>query len=168
MTAYYASLEEQNKTFNIYQVGDRERWANRTKYEAWTTEHTRSVFERQAVYTQVIFWMVVFMVASGVALTWYQFVHDSTTFSRVVDALLKRPVRRSKSESEPDPALANLLDIARAEQKLELSKDGVKITTRVLGIVTLALSMGFFYLYLAHVYPINIKDTTPTPVTSGK
>ena len=38
---------------------------------------------------------------------------------------------------------------------LELGKTGIKIASPVLGVVILTLSLGFFYLYLTHVYPIT-------------
>lgn len=37
---------------------------------------------------------------------------------------------------------------------LEASAGGLKVSSPVLGVIILALSLGFFYLYLVHVYPI--------------
>jgi len=39
--------------------------------------------------------------------------------------------------------------------EVELSVKGVKVRSPVLGVVILTLSLGFFYLYLAYVYPIQ-------------
>ena len=41
------------------------------------------------------------------------------------------------------------------DNKIELSANGLKISSPVLGVIILALSLGFFYLYLVHVYPIT-------------
>jgi len=38
---------------------------------------------------------------------------------------------------------------------LELSTTGVKVSSNILGVVILSLSLAFFYLYLAFVYPIQ-------------
>ena len=38
------------------------------------------------------------------------------------------------------------------------SLQGIKLTTSALGLLILAISMGFFYLYLVYVYPINIHN----------
>ncbi len=38
---------------------------------------------------------------------------------------------------------------------LEASGKGIKVTSSVLGVVILALSLIFFYLYLVYVYPIS-------------
>lgn len=42
-----------------------------------------------------------------------------------------------------------------ADNKIELSAEGLKVSSPVLGVIILALSIGFFYLYLVHVYPIT-------------
>ncbi len=44
---------------------------------------------------------------------------------------------------------------------LELSMQGVKINSSVIGLMILALSLGFFYLYLIYVYPINQVKLDP-------
>ncbi|MEO1562738.1 MAG: hypothetical protein AAFR98_04820 [Pseudomonadota bacterium] len=41
-----------------------------------------------------------------------------------------------------------------AEASVELGTSGVKVTSSVLGVLILVISLGFFYLYLVHVYPI--------------
>ena len=41
-----------------------------------------------------------------------------------------------------------------ADSSIELGTTGIKVTSPVLGVIILALSLGFFYLYLVHVYPI--------------
>lgn len=46
-------------------------------------------------------------------------------------------------------------DIGQAENKVELSSSGIKVSSPVLGVIILALSLGFFYLYLVYVYPIQ-------------
>ena len=38
---------------------------------------------------------------------------------------------------------------------LKASTGGIEVTSPVIGVVILTLSLGFFYLYLANVYPIN-------------
>ena len=38
---------------------------------------------------------------------------------------------------------------------IEISRDGLKLSSSFAGIVVVCLSFGFLYLYLRHVYPIN-------------
>jgi hypothetical protein len=39
--------------------------------------------------------------------------------------------------------------------ELEASLKGIRVSSPVLGVVILTLSLAFFYLYLAYVYPIS-------------
>lgn len=39
--------------------------------------------------------------------------------------------------------------------ELEFSKDGVKVSSSILGVIILVISLAFFYLYLVYVYPIE-------------
>lgn len=41
------------------------------------------------------------------------------------------------------------------EHSVELSTSGIKVSSPVLGVIILALSLAFFYLYLVYVYPIK-------------
>src|SRR4051812_5484336 len=41
------------------------------------------------------------------------------------------------------------------DQELDISVQGIKIKTQFLGVLTLAFSLAFFYLYLKTVYPIS-------------
>jgi hypothetical protein len=44
---------------------------------------------------------------------------------------------------------------------IEFSGKGIKVSSPVLGVVILAISLGFFYLYLRHVYPIEYARGAP-------
>ncbi|MEM7211449.1 MAG: hypothetical protein AAF479_06050 [Pseudomonadota bacterium] len=46
-------------------------------------------------------------------------------------------------------------DKPATESTLELTGKGLKVTSSVLGVIILTLSLGFFYLYLVYVYPIQ-------------
>jgi hypothetical protein len=41
------------------------------------------------------------------------------------------------------------------ENKLEFTKEGVKLNSSVIGLIILVISIAFFYLYLVYVYPIH-------------
>jgi hypothetical protein len=38
------------------------------------------------------------------------------------------------------------------------SPQGIKVASSTLGVIILVISMCFFYMYLAYVYPINIQN----------
>ncbi|MEA2343403.1 MAG: hypothetical protein QOF63_1572 [Thermoanaerobaculia bacterium] len=99
-------------------------------YYVASLNHRRQVFAWQAFASRVIFWMVLGLVISGVAFSAIQFFFA---------------IRRGTTEFS---------------QELEVSAQAVKIRSQFLGVVTLALSLAFFYLYLTNVYPIVRIDTT--------
>jgi hypothetical protein len=69
-------------------------------------------------------------VVAGVYLAWVQFRHD---------------LDRTDIKGEVQ---------APQGHELELSTSGLKVSSPVLGVIILALSLAFFYLYLIYVYPI--------------
>lgn len=106
--AYQASL-------NYYEIGLQQR----TKTFRW-----------QHISTQVIFFVVLALVALGIYFAWIQFKHDMGANEKIIN----------KGEVK--------------EHSLELSTSGIKVSSPVLGVIILALSLAFFYLYLVYVYPI--------------
>jgi hypothetical protein len=98
--------------------------AARDEYYVAVLKHRRAVFAWQAFAAKVIFWIVVVLVVSGLILSIVQFYFGL----------------RHKTYDIP--------------QELELSFQSIKLRTQFLGVVTLAVSLAFFYLYLVRVYPI--------------
>lgn len=55
---------------------------------------------------------------------------------------------------------ASILQIVRnpssaKESEFSLSKDGIRVRSSVIGVIVLTISLGFFFLYLKFVYPIE-------------
>ncbi len=44
---------------------------------------------------------------------------------------------------------------SQENNEIEISMQGIKVSSPVLGVIILVLSLAFFYLYLRYVYPIN-------------
>ena len=91
-------------------------------------QHRQAVFQWQLATSKVIFAVVLLLVGIGIYFAAVQFKTDM----------------RGKQSDSPSTAT-----------DIELSIKGVKITSPVLGVVILGLSLGFFYLYLVYVYPIE-------------
>lgn len=106
--------------------------ATQERYYAAALEHRREVFAWQALASKVIFWMVIFLVFSGSALSAAQFYFA---------------MRRETADTT---------------QELEISPVAIKIRSQFLGVVTLALSLAFFYLYLVNVFPVVRINTVPS------
>jgi hypothetical protein len=96
-------------------------------YRTQGFEHRREVFAWQLLSSKIIFVIVVALVVVGIYFSWLQF---------------RQGLRRPPGESETSTTF-------------EASTTGIKITSPVLGVIILAISLAFFYLYLAYVYPIQ-------------
>lgn len=100
----------------------------------WSLKHNRSAFEWQGFSTRVIFYVVILLVFVGVLFSGVQFF-------------------KGYRERGQDKTSA-----AEYQTELEISTKGIKVSSPVLGVIILVISLAFFYLYLVHVYPINLPD----------
>lgn len=94
-------------------------------------EHRMGVFEWQSFSTKLIFAVVLILVFLGIYFAAIQF-HVGL-----------RRGGKSGAASEPEAT------------ELVLSLKELKVRSPVLGVIVLAISLAFFYLYLVHVYPIE-------------
>lgn len=156
---YHDALAQQNASSKDLYTSQSKLWLAKSEHDKWSYNHTQDVFKRHALYSNFIFWMVISIVASGLALTWYQFIKDSSTLARTLEPYLIGKSKNGPVERIDSATIAALIEALRTEHSLEVGRDGMKIKTRVVGLMTLVLSMGFFYLYLTHVYPVTIQDS---------
>ncbi len=92
--------------------------------------HRQHVFEWQLLSSKVIFVVVLVLVAAGIYFSAIQF-----------HAGLRRPPGTPTAAEDVTEITASLKEI--------------KVRSPVLGVVTLVISLAFFYLYLVYVYPIE-------------
>lgn len=95
------------------------------QWHIYKYEHARKTFNFHHLTTILTFILVHLIVIVGLYLTWLQFHRDSG----------------SDPGAEP--------------HELSIGKDGLKIRSSVIGLIVLALSLGFYYLYLKNVYPVT-------------
>jgi uncharacterized membrane protein len=105
--------------------------------------HRRAVFDWQLFSSKIIFYLVILLVLLGVYFSWLQFMAEH-----------RKPAKREAVQVETGPVDSDkprggLLTTFKA------GSGGLEVSSPVLGIVILAISLAFFYLYLTHVYPIN-------------
>lgn len=97
-------------------------------YKTRGFEHRSRVFEWQLLSSRMIFGLVIAIVAIGLYFSWLQF-------------------------------MAGLREGSGADRTVTTfeasTTGGLKVSSPVLGIIILALSLAFLYLYLVHVYPIE-------------
>jgi len=101
-------------------------------YYHFGLEHRKQTFSWNLSSSKITFWVVIVLVFSGIAFAGLQFY-------------IAMKERRLLSKLPP-------MDLGT---QLEASKDGIKVSSPVLGVIILVISLLFFYLYLAYVYPIK-------------
>lgn len=99
------------------------------EYQEQGFAHRRNVFIWQLVSSVVIFVVVILLMMAGVYFSWIQFQQGL-----------------NENEQGADQDMTT---------NLEVSGSGFKISSPILGVIILVISLGFFYLYLVHVYPIR-------------
>jgi hypothetical protein len=108
------------------------------EYRANGYAYRSRVFEWQLLSSRVIFLIVLALVSAGIY------------FAAVQFRAAMHPAARPAASVEQPP----LSGVTLATQ-LEVSSKGVIVNSSVMGIIILALSLAFFYLYLVYVYPIT-------------
>ena len=93
--------------------------------------HTQKVFEWQLTSSHIIFWVVIVLVLFGIVLSWLQFTKSG----------------KQLTDAKGDP-VSSVLKFS--------FKEGIQITSPVLGVLILVISLAFFYLYLVEVYQIRV------------
>ncbi len=119
-------------------------------YRASGYEYRGRLFEWQLWSSRIIFWIVLAVVVAGLVLAAVQF------WVAVMHA--KKALAGRTSARAGDAKTAELdreqIEVLHLMTQLEVSAKGVIVNSSVVGLIILALSIVFFYLYLLIVYPI--------------
>ncbi|GFD84612.1 hypothetical protein KUL150_06710 [Alteromonas sp. KUL150] len=139
--------EEQNYYESLlrHEAFEKERFA----YDVFTFDDNKNSFTFQNIQTWVIFVIVMLLVISGVYLAYLQFKLDEKKALAQLE-IQKLLARNSATE----PQLGTSAD--NGENSFEVSTSGIKITSSVIGLVVLAMSFAFFYMYVLHVYDLKV------------
>jgi hypothetical protein len=113
-------------------------------YETHSLDYAERVFNWQYKSSVAIFIVVILLVLAGLAFAGIQFAIAMKVHPTGV--VKKRGATAGGGEGAATAALASTF---------EASSHGVKITSSVIGLLILVVSIGFFYLYLVYVYPIQ-------------
>jgi hypothetical protein len=116
----------------------------REEYTVYAWKNREAAFAWQSISTKVIFLLVIIVVLTGLYLSWMQF-----NFAHKAPMKLTRPsTEASPIEQSPDK------QVDPENTTIEVNTSGMTITSSVIGLIILALSIVFFFLYLKFVYPI--------------
>jgi len=142
------SKQLNNEQFKTMLAQEKEK-QNNIDDDEFSMHHRWRSFNFQYYASIVIFLMVIIIVMTGIVFSGIQFRHTLKKLQikeKIIDAINK------KDQQTPE-----LVDAMKTE--LQVSKDGIKLNSSVLGVIILVVSIAFFYLYLIYVYPI--KYVTP-------
>jgi hypothetical protein len=108
------------------------------EYRANGYAYRSRVFEWQLLSSRVIFVVVLVLVGAGIYFAAVQF-----------RSAMRASARPAGLETVPAASGVTLAT------QLEVSAKGIVVNSSVMGLIILALSLAFFYLYLVYVYPIT-------------
>jgi len=111
-------------------------------YSSYSYKYAQRTFEWQYWTGQIIFWIVLALVASGLLFSAIQFYFG-----------LRHPLPAPNLDSQASENVEP--KTAEASSEFEATLQGIKIKSSVLGLLILAMSMVFFFLYLKYVYTIT-------------
>jgi hypothetical protein len=111
--------------------------------------YRNDVFAWQLFSSKVVFVVVLAVVFTGLAFSGIQFYLDYR-----VKTMPLPPVTAAAKISVPSTADA-VTDTKPVTTTVEISKDKIMISSPVLGVIVLAMSITFLYLYLQYIYPIH-------------
>ena len=141
------------------------------EHQKWLIEHQRTVLGWQHLSTILLFVTAISIVISGMYMSWLQFytlyIHVKTTpkaSEKPTPKAMDKAIDKANQSLTDDPGETPLesrltADVESSEaipvNKANLSLSGVEISTPIVGVLILALSLAFFYLYLSLVYPVH-------------
>ena len=112
------------------------------EYRLFGYQHREKVFAWQLLSSKIIFFCVIILLMVGLYFSYLQFKKS----------MLEVGTRNEKVDGEKTETDKTT---SSSQTTIEATLKGFKISSPVLGVIILAISLIFFYLYLIHIYPIR-------------
>jgi hypothetical protein len=123
---------------------------DQAKHMQWQRKFSRESWDWHLYSTKLLLYVVMSIVAFGLLITYLQFTRDGAKVLRSLKAMPSAPAGSGPSGEDTATPVAD-----GAPSTLKLSAAGIEITSQVIGLLVLAFSLGFFYLYVKVVYPMQ-------------
>jgi hypothetical protein len=114
----------------------------------WKEEFSERSYNWHLFSAKLIFFLVIGIVLFGLYVTYLQFNRDYSDWSHH-PGVAGTPATGASSEGPAKDAMP-----PRPVSSLKLSAGGLELSSQVIGLIVLALSFAFFYLYLKEVHPM--------------
>lgn len=121
------------------------------RYRMSAFNHRREAFSWQLASSKIIFYVVITIVLTGLTFSGIQFC---------VAYGLGKAVRSRDGEQERGGVLL--------DTEFEASLQSIKVRSPIIGVIILVISLGFFYLYIVHIYRIEEVGAHPDKARSGE
>lgn len=125
-------------------------WRAYYDYRIRGLQHRSNTYSWQLVSSKIIFVVVILLVFVGLYFSWLQFRLSLQPRPTAVSAM----TAGTKPEEAPGTALTQSA-VVMAVTEISAGRDGIKVSSPVLGVIILVVSLLFFYLYLVYIYPIS-------------
>jgi hypothetical protein len=112
---------------------------DRAAYLAWQRQFARDSWRWHLFSTRLLMFVVLVIVGFGLAITYLQFTREL-------------PRARGRADS---PGVSEVASSEAPQGTVKIGPGGLEVTSQVIGLLVLALSLGFFYLYVTSVYPMQ-------------
>lgn len=157
-------LEKLKRRAVDQRAAQRMREADAQRYERWVQSvsddlsFNNDLFKRQLDYHPFILGMVLALVGAGLWFSYLQF-----TLDRRALADFRALAAQAQALSPDDPLRTQLLtrmdgSMGRGSQSFEVGP--IKMSSPVIGLVVLAMSLAFFFVYIEKVYTIRPAEST--------
>jgi hypothetical protein len=118
----------------------------------------QKLHERQLIYDPLIFVLVVAVISAGL---WFSYLQFTIEQRRRIDLVaLLRELKNHPEDSVLHSSALAAWNPTQGGGPHTLELGPIKITSSVVGLIVLAMSLAFFYLYLERVYKIQLAGTT--------
>jgi hypothetical protein len=135
------------------------------EYRAYSWQHTRNVFVWQYWSGIVIFFVSVLLVVAGIVFAAWQLRYSMRLGSKRMEVMDAHAAVLNAAAAAGDGTAASAAASEPSDTTLKISATGLEVHSATLGVIILAFSMGFFYMYLKYVYPIQLVQTQPVTQT---
>jgi hypothetical protein len=135
-------------------------------YEAWSLKHAEDAYEWQHISTIIIFVVVILLMVVGVIFSWIQFRQGMHHHPGQAIASTVSTIAQPASSGDTAQASSEIIEKSSVTE-FSASPQGIKVASSTLGVIILVISMCFFYMYLAYVYPITIRNANEA-VSAGR
>ena len=111
----------------------------RIEYEIWIINYKKKIYEYQYFSGQILLFISITVLVCGLYFSYVQFS----------DRINSNRLNNHGSEN-----LENN-DNDKSKTSLKIGAAGIEISSSIIGLLILCVSLAFFYLYIANIYPIE-------------